>query len=237
MLKIVASGCSITHGCELVSPWYDPANAELAYPNLIGKFLNLPVENLALPAASNEHVFHSLVEYIRTHNSTGIHSIIAGWTFRDRIYWKVGSRHWWFNSQGATTMAQKLKDHPNITRISNADGTFKTDDQQLLTDLQQAFKFFVNYYFEPTMPFLYPGDDENGKKLHHYTTALTALCESKKIKLVHVDCANNDFLSMPRLREIITIIPALNKHPNKEEHATIAKFIYENCYIQDAVQG
>ena len=81
-MKLLANGCSMTHGQELVTDGYDPANTEKCYAKKIFDEFDDVFEhyiNIALPGVSNQHIVESTLDYLITHDP-GNTFVIIGWT-------------------------------------------------------------------------------------------------------------------------------------------------------------
>jgi hypothetical protein len=85
-MKLLVSGCSITHGAELYNNFMHPENIKKSYSAHLAKILDVDLINVAMSAASNEYIFHSLLEEIKKNND--LHSVIVMWTTSGRLYWK-----------------------------------------------------------------------------------------------------------------------------------------------------
>ena len=79
---ILTNGCSFTEG-------YDLPSLNLAWPQCLGRELNLPVNNLALGGASNDRIFRTLKEELVNSRPD---SVIVGWTdiSRNELYHRDG---------------------------------------------------------------------------------------------------------------------------------------------------
>jgi len=102
MKTLLVSGCSITHGSELFNDFMHPENIKLSYSQHLADRLNCNLLNVALSAASNEYIFHSIVDALG--EIQNIHSIIVMWTAYCRLYWKTNDRHYFFHNGNATSM-------------------------------------------------------------------------------------------------------------------------------------
>ena len=81
-MKFLANGCSMTHGQELVTDGYDPANTEKCYAKKIfDEFDDLfeHYHNIALPGCSNAHIVESTLDFLITHDP-GNTFVLIGWT-------------------------------------------------------------------------------------------------------------------------------------------------------------
>ncbi len=81
-MKLLANGCSMTHGQELVTNGYDPANTEKCYAKKIFDEFDDTFEhyhNIALPGVSNAHIVESTLDFLLT-NDPGNTFVLIGWT-------------------------------------------------------------------------------------------------------------------------------------------------------------
>lgn len=205
--KLLVSGCSITHGAELHNGFMHEENVKRSYSAYLSRALDTELVNVALSGASNEYIFHSVMDNL--HSLDNIHSVVIMWTSNDRLYWKNNGRHWfvlpgWSSSMTDPVNFQMHDKHKN-------DVWFTGDSDQVVDELSQAHPFFVRNCFDPK---------EMAKKTLNYSRAIGNVCANKKIKLVEL-----------KINDLIThqLIPHM-KHPSDQEHESIAKFILENYY-------
>ena len=80
-MKLLANGCSMTHGQELVTDGYDPANTKLCYAYKIFQNYNMFDEyvNIAMPGVSNQHIVESTMDYLITQDASNTF-VLIGWT-------------------------------------------------------------------------------------------------------------------------------------------------------------
>jgi len=206
-LKLLVSGCSITHGAELYNGFMHEENVKRSYSAYMSRALNTELVNVALSGASNEYIFHSILDSL--HNSDGIHSVVVMWTSPNRIHWKSQDRHWFVLPQWVASVAN-LTNFEMYTR--QAYGTrFIGDSEQVIDQLCNIFPFMIQNCFD---------QQEMTKKTWNYQQAIQAVCCAKQIKLVQLSV--NDLVSNH-------LIPRL-KHPTDSEHESIAKFILKKYY-------
>lgn len=207
-MTLLVSGCSITHGAELYNTFMHPKNIELSYSAHLANKLKLPMINVALSAASNEYIFHSLIEQIDSNKD--ITSVLVMWTTTGRLYWKNKRRHYFMNGNFASSMVD-LVDFKMHERTMG-DCWITGDNDQIVDDLSTHYKFFIMNYFD---------DEQESIKLTHYRLALEAVCKNKNLKLVQLtwDSINDIGLWSKECR-----------HPNSQEHIKIADMIYEKYY-------
>lgn len=229
MTMLLASGCSITHGTDLVHPFYHVDNLVDAYPAVIAREQGLQVYNLAMPGASNQYIFHSLVERI-TQADHDISVVIAGWTFNDRLCWQQvfqdGSapRHWFFTPRWACSVQDFASSGSYQRDFGSVYAT--SDSEPLLQDLRDMHQHITRYYFHDD---LYRGHLNDA--VVHYSHVLEILCTSKKIKFIQIDCAKNYRLKqLCRIENLGLDYLSRGQHPNKQEHRAIADYIQTNLW-------
>ena len=84
-MTLLAFGCSVAHGADLVHLYESEKNTELSYPNLVANQLGIDCKNYAVNAISNEGIFHKILELTPQHDD--ITAIIVGWTSDVREHW------------------------------------------------------------------------------------------------------------------------------------------------------
>jgi hypothetical protein len=207
-MKLVVSGCSLTHGAELYNNFMHPENVKKSYSAHLAKTLDVDLINVALSAASNEYIFHSLINEIE--QNSDIHSIIVMWTTTGRLYWNCNKRHYFIHAGHATSMINLVDFEVYDKTINNC--WIVGDTDQIVDELALHQKFFVTNYFD---------NREDLKKLKNYKLTLDAVCKYKNIKLIQ--------LSWQDIR-LIGTWDKEKRHPNAEEHKQIATIIYEKYY-------
>jgi hypothetical protein len=204
-MKLLVSGCSMTHGAELYNNFMHPENIKLSYSQHLADRLNLELLNIALSASSNEYIFHSIIEELGKNND--IHSVVVMWTTTGRLYWKNKGRHYFFLGNFASSMIDPVNFEMHDLTVN--DCWFTGDNDQIVSQISKFHKFVVTDYFD---------HNEETKKLKHYQTALKNICDNQNIKLIDIDW---DFAGIDYRR---------GKHPTKEEHKLIADKIYKVYY-------
>ena len=203
---LLVSGCSVTHGAELHNGFMSPENVKLSFSQHLANKLDCNLLNVALSAASNEYIFHSLVKEILNNNN--LHSVLVVWTSPDRLYWKRDDRHYFFLGNFATSMVdlENFKMHD----IRKNGCWFTSDNDQTLETISTAHQFFVTEYFDQIRDL---------EKLQHYKFALDEICNLRNIPLISLtfaDLNTNNWYG--------------KRHPTKDEHKQIADLIYKNFY-------
>lgn len=207
-MKLLVSGCSITHGAELYNNFMHPENIKKSYSAHLAKILDVDLINVAMSAASNEYIFHSLLEEIKKNND--LHSVIVMWTTPGRLYWKKKNRHYFIHA-GHATSVENLVDFKMHDKMVH-DSWIVSDHPQVLENLVAHHRFFVTDYFD---------DEKELEKLKNYKMALESVCLTKKIKLVQLSWENISHVGSWRKEQ---------RHPNADEHKIIADLIYETYY-------
>jgi hypothetical protein len=205
--KLLVSGCSITHGAELHNGFMHEENIKRSYSAYLSRALDTELVNIALSGASNEYIFHSIIDNL--HTLDNIHSVVIMWTSPNRLYWKNQGRHWFMLPNWASSMQDpfNFKMHDRLVHGAWITG----DNNQVVDELCNIYPFMVQNCFD---------HNEMTKKTVNYQQAIKAICDVKQIKLVQLNI--NDLLS----NQLMTHM----KHPSDSEHESIAKFILENYY-------
>ena len=60
---ILAFGCSVTHGAELVYDYQSDENIRYSYPNIVAHTLGVECKNYAVCGISNEGIFHKIIDF------------------------------------------------------------------------------------------------------------------------------------------------------------------------------
>jgi|TARA_B110000263_G_scaffold176439_1_gene154202 hypothetical protein len=84
-------GCSHTFGSELTDP------SKTSWPILLGKKLNLPVENWGAPGNANEHIIHSAITESPADKQA---TIVILTSHARRVYWPETELEWLKRSGG-----------------------------------------------------------------------------------------------------------------------------------------
>ena len=205
--KLLVSGCSITHGAELHNGFMHEENVKRSYSAYLAQALDTELVNVALSGASNEYVFHSVMDNL--HSQTDIHSVVVMWTSNDRLYWRNQGRHWFVLPSWSSSMTDPYNFQMHDKQKNNV--WFTGDNDQVIDELSQAHPFFVRNCFDPA---------EMAQKTRNYSRAVQQVCANKKIKLTELNI--NDLV-------IHQLIPHM-KHPSDLEHRAIAEFILKNHY-------
>ncbi len=179
-MKLLANGCSMTHGQELVTNGYDPANTELCYAKMIydhfgGLFSSY--ENIALPGVSNKHIVESTLDYLIANEPSNTF-VLIGWTSPIRYCFTHNDHYVRFNihnppSEGDHHAGPDITEFHKQFRLHMNDGhdlsrTFFHEVNYLATWLDYAgVPYAMSYFFEE------PGYNQsrrrNGAPVPHWT--------------------------------------------------------------------
>lgn len=208
-MKLLVSGCSMTHGAELYNNFMHPNNVKLSYSQHVADRLGIENLNVAMSAGSNEHIFHSLVENILAHDD--IHSVIVMWTTTGRKYWKCNNRHYFVNGNFASSMIDPVNFEMHDKK---SNGAWITGDSDEIVDrLSQHLPFFVTDYYD---------EKEELEKLNHYKETVKALCDTKGLNLINLDFST--------IHNVCPGALSQRDHPNADEHKKLAEHILSNYY-------
>jgi len=169
-MKLLVSGCSITHGAELHNNFMHPENVKKYYSQHLANKLDLELLNVALSAGSNEYIFHSIVEQIQKNNN--IDSVLVMWTTTGRLHWKCNNRHYFILGNFASSMIDLVNFKMHDKTVDGC--WFTGDNDDIVNKLAETHKFFVTDYFD---------NNEELSKLKNYSITLQALCNQKKNKI------------------------------------------------------
>ena len=216
-MTILAFGCSITHGAELVHPQQHNDNIEFSYPKLIANHLGVDCVNYAISGISNEGIFHSILEYAPQHND--ITAIVVGWTSTMRDYWQCDGRSWFVIPSWIASMTDIYKPLAHIkysaTTDINATPRICSDDAGQLELLQDLYEFTMKYKFD---------QNEYAKKKQHYIHSIRNFCLTNNIKLIEITC-------MDSVDDISLYFDNVGNwrhgwsHPSKQEHIQFSEQI------------
>ena len=230
---ILAFGCSVTHGCELVHPHQHNDNTVYSYPQLIADHLGTSCINYSICGISNEGIFHMILDKLTQHRQ--VDTVIVGWTASMREYWRSNGRHWFVIPSWTATISdieaqpKHVKDYEakdimesHLRGISiNDNPRIVSDEEEYIKELEQGYTFITRNKFD---------DYEYKSKKRHYIETIRTVCVSKNIKLI--ETAN-----LEPEDDIKIFTDDIGKwrnfridHPNKLEHEIIAKQIIEEYY-------
>jgi hypothetical protein len=209
---LLVSGCSMTHGSETFNNFYHPENIKNSYSQHLANKLNVRLKNLAIPRASNEYIFHSILKELYT--TDNIHSIIVCWTTLGRLCWKCNGRYYFFGSQSVSSMEDILAfstEQELMHQEFDNDVWITSDSQDMINHLKSVYKFFITDHFD---------EQEEELKLKDYQRTLDDICQLRNIKLTQLTWDDLDVGSWWKEQ----------RHPTKDEHKQIADKLYSKHY-------
>jgi len=140
-MKLLANGCSMTHGQELVTDGYDPANTQLCYAKKIFDEEEIFEQyvNIAMPGISNAHIVESTIDYLIT-NDPGNTFVVIGWTSPIRYSFTHNDHYIRFNIHNPPSKGEYIAGK-QITEFHNQFVQHMNDPH----DLARIFFHQVNY--------------------------------------------------------------------------------------------
>ena len=78
-MTLLAFGCSVAHGTEIVAPGNSKLNIPYSYPALVAKHLGVDCVNHAFCGNSNENIFHEALDTIPQHET--VTAVVIGWKY------------------------------------------------------------------------------------------------------------------------------------------------------------
>jgi hypothetical protein len=220
---ILAFGCSVAHGAELVYPYTHEENIPFSYPKLIAQKLNINCENWAFCGNSNENIFHTALDTIPRYEK--ITAVIIGWTSPLREVWKYNDRYWQFIPNWCSTTKDLLTPISFVKENKVTGSTCPmvcSDQEEYMPVLENIYDILMRYKFD---------FDEYSKKRNNYVLALRTYCKSNNINLIETCwCSPIDGvdIDLSKLGSWTDKNNNFIRHPNKEEHQQIANLIIEH---------
>ena len=140
-MKLLANGCSMTHGQELVTDGYDPENTKLCYAYKIFEQYSLfdDYVNIAMPGVSNQHIVESTVDYLVTQDASNTF-VLIGWSSPIRFSFTHNNHYLRFNIHQPPHAGEEMAG-PDVTEFHKQFRTHMNDDH----DLARHFFHQVNY--------------------------------------------------------------------------------------------
>jgi len=205
MNKLLASGCSITHGLKTASNGYDINNTQHSYARLLADWLDVGYVNVAYPGASNELIFHRTVNQLINHHDY-THCVI-GWTSLHRESWEKQNVVWSFNARYGQCSDNNINELPYIKKHPIA---------HICANRKELVKDVLRYWEACKIKLL---NDSLEQKLDHYRTAIELICDQKNVSLIEVSALPND-VSVFKLYSVGTWLHE-SRHPTINEHQLI----------------
>ena len=215
---ILAFGCSVTHGADIVSPHQDEANVEFSYPNLIAQALGVECKNYSLCGISNEGIFHQVIDTLVRYKRQDITAIIVGWTSTVREYWCADNREWfiipsWCASAEQGQSVNHFKDYTDAD--INLHPRICSDKKEYLEPLAQVYDVITRYKFDV---------EQYEHKKSNYIDMIRLLCQNKGVRLIETCCLGSVGSININLDNFGTWRQGLS-HPTKEDHEQIAQHV------------
>ena len=203
--RLMAFGCSVTHGCELVSGAYHPENVQDSYPNVLARQLGIGCENHAIPGASNDQIFHDMMS--ADFNDA---IVLVCWTSLVRESWRDQDLNWFFIPNWGACFRELKHDtvevHPLNDRVV-------TDDRELLDPAASYYDFFMRYKTD---------GKEYQRKLENYHRSFRAVMHEKNIPYIELSCI---YTHLPAVTNIDGEWTRWGRHPDRQEHQQIADLL------------
>jgi len=215
---ILAFGCSVTHGADIVSPHQDEANVEFSYPNLIAQALGVECKNYSLCGISNEGIFHQVIDTLVRYKRQDITAIIVGWTSTVCEYWCADNREWfiipsWCASAEQGQSVNHFKDYTDAD--INLHPRICSDKKEYLEPLAQVYDVITRYKFDV---------EQYEHKKSNYIDMIRLLCQNKGVRLIETCCLGSVGSININLDNFGTWRQGLS-HPTKEDHEQIAQHV------------
>lgn len=215
---ILAFGCSVTHGADLVYPNQHEENIRYSYPNIIAQALGVECKNYAVCGISNEGIFHNVINTLVRYKSNEITAVIVGWTSSMREYWRTGNREWFIIPSWCATAEQnaQLKYFRDYTdKDINAHPRICSDKEEYLDSLSKIYDTLTRYKFDL---------EEYENKKSNYIDMTRLLCQNKGVRLIETCCLGSVGSININIDNFGTWCKGLG-HPSKTDHQQIAQHI------------
>jgi hypothetical protein len=215
---ILAFGCSVTHGAELVSPHQDSSNTKHSYPIIIANTLGVEGCNYAECGISNEGIFHKTINVLDECDNKDITAVIVGWTSSVREYWIADNREWYFIPSWCATkhVSKQFKYFKDYTDTDiNLHPRLCADEEMYLPALEEMYNYISTYKFDIF---------EYERKKLNYIDSIRNYCQRRQFKLIETCCLGDVFDIPIKLDNFGTWRQGLG-HPTKEDHQQIAQQI------------
>ena len=215
---ILAFGCSVTHGADIVSPHQNEANIEFSYPNLIARALGVECKNYSVCGISNEGIFHQVIDTLVRYKRQEITAVIVGWTSTVREYWCADNREWfiipsWCASAEQGQTVNHFKDYTDTD--VNLHPRICCDKKEYLEPLAKVYDVITRYKFDV---------EEYEHKKSNYIDMIRLLCQDKGVRLIEACCLGSVGSININLDNFGTWRQGLG-HPTKEDHEQIAQHV------------
>lgn len=215
---ILAFGCSVTHGADLVYPNQHEENIQYSYPNIIADALGVECKNYAVCGMSNEGIFHNVVNTLIRYKKQDITAVIVGWTSTMREYWQTDGREWfvipsWCATTEKNNQLRYIRDYTD--KDINAHPRMCSDREEYLESLAKVYDTIVRYKFDV---------EEYEMKKSNYIDLTRLLCKEKNVRLIETCCLGSVGSININIDNFGTWRQELS-HPTRQDHQQIAQHI------------
>ena len=214
-MTVLAFGCSVTHGTEIAAPGNSQDNITFSYPALVADYLGVDCDNRAFCGNSNENIFHEAVSTIPTVDN--ITAVIIGWTSVEREVWSCDGRTWQFIPSWCSTTNNVWKPFTEIIAQSGSQPQLCADQDGHTEALYSMYDMLIKYKFDVEV---------YTKKRNNYISAIRAYCSANNMKLIETSWSDT-IIGAVNIGTIGDWYPAMQRHPNEDEHQLFAKQIIE----------
>jgi hypothetical protein len=215
---ILAFGCSVTHGAELVYPNQHDDNIKYSYPNIVAQSLEVECKNYAVCGISNEGIFHNVINTLARYKRQEITAVIIGWTSTMREYWRNDNREWfvipsWCATNEKNAQLKCFKDYTD--KDINLYPRICADSEEYLTPLTDVYNIITRYKFD---------FKEYENKKNNYIDMTRLLCQDKGVRLIETCCLGS-VGSISINLDNFGSWSTEGGHPSREDHQQIAQHI------------
>jgi hypothetical protein len=219
-MTILAFGCSVTHGTEIVALGNSKDNIPFSYPALIAEYLGVSCDNRAFCGNSNENIFHETLDTIpKVDNIT---AVIVGWTSVEREVWQSNGRTWQFIPSWSATTTNVWRPFRCLEPAVSRTPQRCADRKEYMTALASIYEVLIQYKFDHAV---------YTKKRNNYISALRAYCQTNNIKLIETTWADTISGVDVNLGRIGTWYPAMQRHPDADEQQLFANEIIKQYQL------
>jgi|LakMenEpi03Aug12_release.lakeMendotaPanAssembly.Ray.scaffolds.fasta_scaffold332031_2 hypothetical protein len=213
---ILAFGCSVTHGAELVHANQHEDNVKYSYPNLVANTLGVECKNYSVCGISNEGIFHNVVNTLVRYKSQEITLVIVGWTSTMREYWRTDNREWFIIPSWCATAEKgqpftQFKDYTDSN--INLHPRICSDRAEYLDPLATIYDTVTRYKFD---------SEEYETKKSNYVDMTRILCQQRGVRLIETCCMGSIGSININVDNFGTWRQGLG-HPTKKDHEQVAQ--------------
>ena len=152
-MKLLANGCSMTHGQELVTDGYDPENTKHCYAYKIYQNYNMfdDYVNIAMPGVSNQHIVESTMDYLLTNGADNTF-VLIGWTSPIRYTFTHNDHYIRFNIHQPPHKGDCIAG-PEITEFHKQFRIHMNDPHDLSRHFFHQVNYLANYLEYAGIPY------------------------------------------------------------------------------------